>query len=354
MTTQNTLLAHIVPMYGKTELVATEALRYILEQSEAARKALESMLRASGVEVGSLTRFTTEEPGDGGERVDVVCSDADGAKRVLIEAKFWARLTDHQPNTYLGSLPKDKPSVLLFVTPEARLSSLWQEILVRADNRFNVTPIDEAKDLRKARLGDGPAQLMQTSWRYLLGQIELQLSSGDKALEDVRQLRGLTERMDIAPFLPLQAGEISQDLPRRMLSLRRLVDEAMDRMEKQGWMRPDNKRPTRDDTFIYYGRMVDFAGTRAWFGVNLETWAEWRNTPILIELYSSEQLPETEASNLLLNKIGQHFPGEGADDNWHVPIFLPVGVEFDTVVDTVVKRLEFIGNLVDANGPTYV
>lgn len=56
MTTQNTLLAHIVPMYGKTELVATEALRYILEQSGAARKALESMLRASGVEVSSLTR----------------------------------------------------------------------------------------------------------------------------------------------------------------------------------------------------------------------------------------------------------------------------------------------------------
>ena len=216
-----------------------------------------------------------------------------------------------------------------------------------------MTPIDESGDVRSARLGDGPAQLMQTSWRYLLGQIELQLSLGDKALEDIRQLRGLTERMDIAPFLPLQAGEISQDLPRRMLSLRRLVDEVIDRMEKRGWMRPDNKRPTIDDTFSYYGRMMDFAGTRAWCGINLETWAEWRNTPILIELYSSEQLPETEASNRLLNKIGQTFPGEGADDDWHVPIFLPVGVEFDTVVDTVVKRLEFIGNLVDANGPTY-
>ena len=54
MTTHDTLLGHIVPMYGKTELVATEALRYILQQSDAARKALESMMINSGVEVGSL------------------------------------------------------------------------------------------------------------------------------------------------------------------------------------------------------------------------------------------------------------------------------------------------------------
>lgn len=353
MTTPTSLLAHIVPMYGKTELIATEALRYILQQSGEARNALERVLLDAGVEVDPLTRFTTEEPGDGGERVDLVCFDANGAKRVLIEAKFWAALTDHQPNTYLESLLKDRPSVLLFVTPEVRLSSLWREILNRADNRFKVTPFEEAVDVRSARIDNGPARLMQTSWRHLLGQIESQLSSGDKALEDLRQLRGLTERMDIAAFLPLQPGEISQDLPRRMLSLRRLVDAIIDRMEETGWIRLDNKRPSLDDTFSYYGRMMDFAGTKAWFGANLEVWAEWRNTPILIELYSSEQLPETETSNHLLNKIGQHFPGEGADDDWRVPIFLPEGVEFNTVVDTVVKRLEFIGNLVDGSGPTY-
>lgn len=78
MTTQNTLLAHIVPMYGKTELVAIEALKYILEQSEAARTALESMLYAGGVGVGSLMRFQTEALGDESERVDLVCYDASG------------------------------------------------------------------------------------------------------------------------------------------------------------------------------------------------------------------------------------------------------------------------------------
>lgn len=353
MTMPTSLFAHIVPLYGKTELIATESLRYILQQSEAARNALDRMLLDAGVEVGSLTRFRTEAPGDGGERIDLVCYDENGAERVLIEAKFWAGLTGHQPNTYLDRLPRDKPSALLFVTPEARLSSLWQEILNRADDRFNMTPLEVAGDVRRARLGDGPAQLMQTSWRYLLGRIEPQLSSGDKIAEDMRQLRGLTERMDIAPFLPIQPGEISQDLARRMLSLRRLVDGVIDNMEKQGWIRPDPKRSRFDDTFSYYGRMLDFAGTRAWFGINLETWAEWRNTPILIELYSSEQLPETEASDRLLSKIGQHFPGEGADDDWHVPIFLPVGVEFDIAVDTVSERLEFIGSLVDPNGPTY-
>ena len=118
MTTQNSLLAHIVPMYGKTELVATEALKYILEQSEAARHALEQMLSAAGVEVGALTKFQTEAPGDEGERVDLVCFDADGAKRVLIEAKFWARLTDHQPNTYLEVFPKTSRPCCCLLRPK--------------------------------------------------------------------------------------------------------------------------------------------------------------------------------------------------------------------------------------------
>ena len=81
MTTYDSLFAHIVPMYGKTEVVATEALKYILEQSEAARHALEQMLSAAGVEIGSLTRFQTEAPGDEGERVDLVCYDVSGDER---------------------------------------------------------------------------------------------------------------------------------------------------------------------------------------------------------------------------------------------------------------------------------
>ena len=50
------LFAQILPMFtGQTERAATEALRHILQQSEAARGALEQMLRTAGVETSSLS-----------------------------------------------------------------------------------------------------------------------------------------------------------------------------------------------------------------------------------------------------------------------------------------------------------
>ncbi len=133
MATNTSLFAQILPMFtGQTERAATEALRHILVQSELAREALEQMLRTAGVEVGSLTRFQTEASGDEGERVDLVCYDASGDERVLIEAKFWAGLTDNQPNTYLSRMPEDGYSVLLFVAPAQRIETLWPELRRRA------------------------------------------------------------------------------------------------------------------------------------------------------------------------------------------------------------------------------
>ena len=132
------LFAQIVPMFGQTEVAATAALRHILVQSESARNALGSMLLAAGVEVGSLTRFQTEAIGAEGERVDLVCYDEHGAERVLIEAKFWAGLTDNQPNTYLARLPEGTSSALLFVVPAQRIETLWPELCRRAEEQHKL------------------------------------------------------------------------------------------------------------------------------------------------------------------------------------------------------------------------
>ena len=135
----STLFAQILPIFtNQTERVATEALRYILQQSEPARNALERTLLTAGVEVGSLTRFQTEASGDEGERVDLVCYDERGTKRVLIEAKFWAGLTDNQPNTYLAGLPEEGHSALLFVAPAQRMETLWPELCGRAEAELYV------------------------------------------------------------------------------------------------------------------------------------------------------------------------------------------------------------------------
>ena len=110
MTTPTTLLAAVMPLFtDQTERVATEALRHILQHSDPARAALSTMLHTAGVATDPLTRFQTEVSGDDGERVDLVCSDAAGTERILIEAKFWASLTDNQPNTTWPACRKIAP-----------------------------------------------------------------------------------------------------------------------------------------------------------------------------------------------------------------------------------------------------
>ena len=49
----------------------------------------------------------------------------------LIEAKFSAPLTHHQPNTYWQRLPSDRPTALVFLAPADRLDHLLGDLTER-------------------------------------------------------------------------------------------------------------------------------------------------------------------------------------------------------------------------------
>ncbi len=315
----DTLLAHIVPMYGKTELVATEALRYILEQSEAARASLESMLRTAGVEVDSLTRFRTEASGEEGERVDLVCYDENGTERVLIEAKFWAGLTDNQPNTYLARLPKEGHSVLLFVAPAQRAETLWPELCERAlkDNQYELIGLTDSGDIRCATISGSEQKMMLTSWRAVLERMQSQagmMGEGATA-KDIEQLQGLTERMDRGAFLPIHSDELGQELPRRMLNLVDLVDAATQRVVAYDWADIDGLRVSPQ--WYGFGRYVRISGVVVWFGIDFRYWAGQGQSPMWVHTQ---------------------------DSNWSDPIILQTGVEHSDVLDSVVDQLETLGH----------
>ena len=132
MTSHSTLLSHLARnLTDRTEDLAVEALGYILGKSPASREALNSMV---GNDIPRVVRVATQVIGEDRTRPDLVGFDGHGQERVLIEAKFWAALTENQPNTYLERLPDDDTSLLLFVAPEARLQSLWPELLRRTRN----------------------------------------------------------------------------------------------------------------------------------------------------------------------------------------------------------------------------
>ena len=313
MTTNTTLFAQILPMFtGQTERAATEALRHILTQSEPAKYALESMLSKAGAGVGSLAQFQTEVSGDEGERVDLVCCDADGAERVLIEAKFWAGLTDNQPNTYLARLPEDTHSTLLFVAPAQRVETLWPELCGRARENHELAMLSETGDLRSVTIDGSERKMMVTSWRFVLGQMESRASmEGDfAAVRDIEQLRGLTERMDSGAFLPLHSDELGQEFPRRVLNLVDLVDDATQRAIANGWADVSGLRITPQ--WHGYGRYFRIGGVVVWFGINFQYWALNGSSPLWIQ---------------------------NQDDRLWYWVWVPTGVEYPQVLDTVVDQL---------------
>ena len=334
---RRTLLAKLAGMFGaQTENLAVAALGHVLSGSLPARRALSDLLRAGGADLGELARVRTQATGDGGERPDLVGLDQTDGERLLIEAKFWAGLTDNQPVNYLRRLapPGGDPCALLFVAPAARLEPLWNELL-RLAREAGLSPKrrEDATELRSAVVDDS-SFLVLTSWRNLLDGMAAKVgSAGEAGTEmDIRQLRGLAEQQDTEAFLPLRSEEFAPETPRRLLGLRRLIDDATERAREKGFL--DTKGLKMTPWSHGYGRYVRIVHWTPWFGVHYGLWAGTRHTPLW--LCFSDGAPEPLK--------GSHDPQvfNGRD----VPIYLPVGQEYDAVLDAVVKQLGQIEGLI--------
>lgn len=357
MTTETTLFAHIIPrLTDRSEDIAVEALGYILSQSTASRRALETLVAAGGAEVTSIAGVRTQVAGADGATPDLSCLDEQDTESVLIEAKFWAGLTDNQPNTYLARLPKDRPSSLLFVAPAQRLETLWPEILRRAQAKYQLDSIRETGDLRSAIIAGSPRRLMLASWRALLARMAASASDANETatVADIRQLSGLAERMDADAFLPLRSAELGPEIPRRMEGLRQLVADASNRAIAEKWVDVTGLAwAAQHHGSGRYMRLANADGAEIWFGINTELWAKHRGTPLWIRFVRFYKLDNNEARHRL-EPLKTADPGAGLLEigiNWFVPIDLPTGVEYEEIVNTVVASLLRIARLINPNGP---
>lgn len=334
---RRTLLAKLAPLFGpRTENLAVEALGHILSESKLARRAVADVMRAGGADIGEVVQVRTQATGEDGARPDLVGFDKRGAERLLIEAKFWAGLTDNQPVSYLSRLATDggDPCALLFVAPAARLEPMWNE-LFRLVGEAGLPPTrrEDATELRSAVVNDSTF-LVLTSWRNLLDRMAAQVgTAGESHTEtDIRQLQGLARQQDDDAFLPLRREEFGPEFPRRLLNLRRLVDDATDRARSRKILGTEGLKvtPWADG----YGRYVRIVDQTPWFGIHHGLWAGTYPTPLWLCFWNGAPESVKRCDDL------QVFNGRD------VPIDLPVGKEFDAVLDVAVKRLERIGRLI--------
>ena len=351
MPEDQTLLAHLaLKLADHPENIAVEALGHILSTSPAAVRALEDMLRTGGAEIGKIAQIQTQDSDEEGSRPDLAGRDADGTKRMLIEAKFWAGLTERQPVKYLEHLLKqDQPSVLLFVAPAKRFEVLWNELcrLVKVANLKLVPKRTEEANLRSAVV-NGKCRLMLTNWATLLDRMASRASTaGESHTEcDIQQLRGLAEQMDEDAFLPLRPEELGPEFPRRLINLEKLVDDVIERLGQKELAADTSK----SQSHTTYGRYLKLSGAGAWFGLDRNKWIKVRDTPLWL-YFNKEWEGLTSFGKIRdnLRPLGLKTPPElfEADNELVVPIYLPVNVEEDAVRDAVVERIEEIGNLIN-------
>ena len=351
MLDDNGLLAYIARRYiGGREDVATDALAFILNRSDAARGAFGDFLGDRDADPPAIAEARTQYFLPNGTYPDLACLDADGNILALVESKFWATLTDSQPVGYWEALPTNSSAKLLFIAPSFRVNhgSLWDDLARRlqqaghplgtahkADNRISAPVQDE----------DNPRRLMLCSWDLLINHLAQAALAG----------RDWQASFEIAELQGLAASVIAGTDQQRDENIKALIRSAIKRLEQSGWANtnhfgPGGALPNAEGNYLHFARAF------AWFGISYD---ERRNSnrPLWLVFRDSIGVPSRldvtadQVRHRLADLESADLPGSrGA---FCVPVDWPQGDTTDDMLDALVGQLECIARKIDPAGPPY-
>ena len=336
------LLGHLIPRIASNgeEPAATQALAYLLNESEDIAQAFVDTVGHTGITTFTPGRIAAEEQ-HGDHFPDLTIRDTDGVVRILVENKFWAGLTDAQPVAYLEALPDAASSALVFIVPHQRVHVLWGELRDKC-GRNAVELGSESTTASITWASAGNRTLAITSWKYVLGTLEqAALDGGHSALrQDIVQLRGLTDQMNAGEFLPLREDEVTDvSVARRLVNYSELIEEIVDRLVADGIASTKGLRPTHGYTSA--GRYLSVhAQFGLWLGVDLMAWRDWGITPVWSEHNTTTDFSGIEGK---VRQAEQLFDNAHEADGWlYIPIRLTTGAERDRVIDDAVRQMRGI------------
>jgi hypothetical protein len=335
------LFRHLATRFSASpENLATESLAYVLRSAVASRTLIDFFRETADVDLDSRFRFRTQSFGGDGSVPDLVGIDSAGDQSIVVEAKFWAGLTDQQPLGYLPRLPATRPAVLAFVAPASRVDLLWREVRRRCAAGGMTLGADRGgNELRIAALND-EHRLVVVSWRRLLDVLAraLVVAGEDDIAADLTQLDGLCERMDEDAFLPIRAEELSSELSYRITDYGHLVDELVNRLVETGRVSTIGRRASGG--YGWFGRPVDVGSVLTFFGFNARKWTYEAATPLWISVYGPRWSEPGAAVREALAPFEFEDPPAlfEADGHLTIPLYPATGREWDDVVDDLVNQ----------------
>jgi hypothetical protein len=345
------ILSHIIQKRFSqvSEDVATDALAFVVEVSQAASNGMRKLLCGLLPDLPTL-QFRTQEA-EGAIRPDMWGYEG-SEPRVFVENKFWAGLTDTQPVSYLKQLSiYSKPTILLVVAPARRQHTLWRELQRRVTEAgLSLDGLHEAAGIAyAAQTSIGPI-LAITSWDSLLAVLEHETTDDPDARGDLVQLRALCQAADLDAFSPVSREELSdQKTPAFMLQLTSIWQGVAELGVSRGIFSKKGTAPQASSERI--GRYTYLAGAAekdqrvgAWFGIHFRLWRKHGITP-LWAVFSPSSWGQAELVRAALEPWASRkgiFTSNDSDGSFVVALDIPPAEELDSVISAVLSRFEEI------------
>ena len=280
---------------GSQEDIASEGIVYILQQSTVAKEALYNYIfNVSGLQFKNLEIYS-QSVGKNNERPDISGINEKGIEVLIIEAKFWASLTENQPIEYLKRLKEN--SILIFICPKLRINSLVNEIERKlSDNELHYKYID------KKYILDDNKQIYLTDWLTILELLKTNLTKNHEMLlvSDIDQLIGFCEVIDNYSFFPIIDNDLSPSIPKKINSYCDFLDKVVDKLKSSLNANTDGLKATPQK--YGYTRYINVDNYGISFEVNLKLWEMFADTPFWITIKESNNGPWKQ-SEILKNSL---------------------------------------------------
>lgn len=330
------ILAHLGHrMTKQQEVLATEGLAYLLQNSDACSGALRHLAQQAGCTLPVSLVYRPEVSGDDLERPDVVGFDDQSREVAILEGKFYAGLTDNQPNAYLPRLSKVREGLLLFVVPDLRVPRLWEEVTSRAQRHTELGPFHELAGNTRYTQSSNGVTLMMTSWRELLDTMMVaSKAAAEPITADIFQLQVLCERIEGEAFLPFASEELTGLMqPIRHRDLCNLVDAIVDETRRAGHVSLEglNATPKKEG----YIRYVWLGGNKgrfgAFIGLRYDLWVSSGDGPLWFGVQNMDAIRLRSVYQRVGVKKGLNFIQQGNQSFLNLP--LAASLEFDELVE---------------------
>ncbi|MFC9326038.1 hypothetical protein [Kitasatospora sp. NPDC057015] len=282
---------HLVDQFvTRREQVATWGLYYLAREYAPVRQVLGALSAVDPADRDRL-QYRPEAAGpDTRGRPDLV-GERGGQRWVVVEGKFWAKLTPAQPCDYLRDVVEG--GVVLFLCPSSRIERLCEELAARV--RQEGLGYDEfTADGTGLRVmtTSGRRHLVVTSWPVLLRRIRL-AAVGDYGQLDfeVEQLEGLVGRLE-RELVEWSRAELEQGVTRD--TFRKAVTTAellFDGLKRDARAAQAGNPTWVDRNGVYYRARYTVGPLRFYAGYEPEQWCPDSPTPLTFGIWSPD-VPE--------------------------------------------------------------